>query len=122
MLAVENVGTDFKGRATRASWAFALMWPKRIITVSAERSAEEIFIFIIFMMSFFFSLCTAPGEYFVRYEIEYGGTRVRWTLFHYGHQRGSGRHPLAIELHEHAEHIRLIRDNNLATRIRSFEN
>src|SRR5258706_12444551 len=98
MLAVENVGTDFKGRAMTPRWAFDLNQLPARTAAKAESTAID---FLIFMASPPCAFCT--------------------LLFH-RHERGACRHPLSVELHEHSQHSRFVPYRNLAAVVSDFEN
>jgi hypothetical protein len=46
MLAVENVGTDFRGRGIAPFWAFDLNQPPARTTASARSTAADILVFM----------------------------------------------------------------------------
>src|SRR5712671_1453874 len=98
MLAVENVGTDFKGRAMTPRWAFDLNQPPARTAANTESTAID---FLIFMASPPCAFCT--------------------LLFH-GHERGACGHPLAIEIDEHSQHRRLVPYRDLAAVVSDLEN
>src|SRR5712675_1926977 len=134
MLAVENVGTDFRGIATGVSWALARDIPPAS-TAANVKTAIEIFMdlrcpFCIFGKS----IRRAPnifgtGRCFGNYldeTMDFRRTPL-WpvetkNLFRDWDQCSSSRYPLPVQLHKHAQHIRFVRDSNFPARVRGFEN
>src|SRR5712675_1168557 len=98
MLAVENVGTDFKGRAMMPRWAFDLNQTPARTAANTESTAIE---FLIFMAS-------PPCAF--------------WTLLFHGHERGACGHPLAVEIHEHSQYGCLVPYRDLAAVVSDLEN